>query len=205
MKDLYDVLGVPRTANGEDIKRAYRRKSQKAHPDKGGDTEQFQEVAKAYNILSDATKRDYYDKTGEERTQRAGQEAIGILLQIVMDLCRGHDVARTNIVELVKRILNDQQNRHEQNKIQIITQAARLRSIAARFIAKENVENLISSGIVQEAEKLESQALNIDDMIETGKKLLLIIEEYSYRVDPIHPYIHTSQFGSGTTTSTNFI
>lgn len=62
MKDLYDVLGVSRQADGEDIKKAYRRKSQQTHPDKGGDTKEFQEVAKAYSILS----IDDMIKTGEK-------------------------------------------------------------------------------------------------------------------------------------------
>ena len=61
MTDYYSVLGVPRTATDEDIKRAYRRLASQHHPDKGGDKERFQEVQQAYSVLSDATQRQQYD------------------------------------------------------------------------------------------------------------------------------------------------
>lgn len=43
-EDLYDLLGVSRTADLQDIKRAYKKATLKHHPDKGGDTEQFKKV-----------------------------------------------------------------------------------------------------------------------------------------------------------------
>lgn len=48
MSDHYATLGVPRDASAEDIKRAYRRKSSKAHPDKGGSQQAMQRVNAAY-------------------------------------------------------------------------------------------------------------------------------------------------------------
>ncbi|CAE7880926.1 ERDJ3B, partial [Symbiodinium sp. KB8] len=70
-EDLYEVLGVAQDAPASKIKRAYRKLSLKYHPDKNpGDEEaerKFQQVAHAYNILSDEDKRILYD-TGGERT-----------------------------------------------------------------------------------------------------------------------------------------
>jgi curved DNA-binding protein len=62
--DYYSVLGVPRTATDEDIKRAYRRLASQHHPDKGGDKERFQEIQQAYSVLSDVTQRQQYDNPG---------------------------------------------------------------------------------------------------------------------------------------------
>lgn len=66
MKDLYAILGVPENADGEAIKKAYRRLAKQNHPDAtGGDkkkTERFKEVNDAYAVLSDAKKRGEYDK-----------------------------------------------------------------------------------------------------------------------------------------------
>jgi DnaJ-class molecular chaperone len=59
--NYYDVLGVPRSATADEIKRAYRRLASQHHPDKGGDTEKFQQIEEAYRTLSDADKRAQYD------------------------------------------------------------------------------------------------------------------------------------------------
>jgi curved DNA-binding protein len=59
--DYYSVLGVPRGASEEEIKKAYRRLAAKHHPDKGGDTAKFQEIQQAYDTLGDAGKRQQYD------------------------------------------------------------------------------------------------------------------------------------------------
>jgi curved DNA-binding protein len=61
VKDYYKILGVERTANDDDIKRAFRRLASQHHPDKGGDTTRFQEIQEAYATLSDAERRREYD------------------------------------------------------------------------------------------------------------------------------------------------
>jgi curved DNA-binding protein len=60
-KDYYSVLGVTNTASGDEIKTAYRKLAAQHHPDKGGDTEKFQEVQEAYSTLSDAQSRARHD------------------------------------------------------------------------------------------------------------------------------------------------
>lgn len=64
MKNYYDLLGVAKNATADDIKRAYRKLAAQHHPDKGGDTQVFQEITQAYNALSDPQKRAEYDRPG---------------------------------------------------------------------------------------------------------------------------------------------
>lgn len=67
-RDYYEVLGVSKTASAEEIKKAYRKKAIEYHPDKNpGDKaaeEKFKEAAEAYEVLSDAQKRQRYDQFG---------------------------------------------------------------------------------------------------------------------------------------------
>jgi molecular chaperone DnaJ len=75
-RDYYEVLGVPRNAEGEAIKKAYRRAALDCHPDRHpGDRtceERFKEVSEAYQVLSDPEKRELYDRYGHEGLSGAG-------------------------------------------------------------------------------------------------------------------------------------
>lgn len=63
--DYYEILGVPKGASDDEIKKAYRKLAHKYHPDKqGGDEKKFKEINEAYQVLSDKTKRSQYDQFG---------------------------------------------------------------------------------------------------------------------------------------------
>lgn len=67
-RDLYEVLGVAKGADDKEIKKAYRRMAMKYHPDRNPDNTEteakFKEVNEAYEVLSDAQKRQAYDQFG---------------------------------------------------------------------------------------------------------------------------------------------
>ena len=75
-RDYYDVLGVDRNADEQAIKKAYRKLAMKYHPDRNPDNkeaeEKFKEVNEAYEVLSDATKRQNYDQFGHEGVNGQG-------------------------------------------------------------------------------------------------------------------------------------
>ncbi|MFJ2234993.1 DnaJ C-terminal domain-containing protein [Streptomyces sp. NPDC087859] len=68
-RDFYEVLGVPRTADRDEIQRAYRTLARKHHPDVNKDPqaeERFKEVNEAFSVLSDPEQRARYDRFGED-------------------------------------------------------------------------------------------------------------------------------------------
>ncbi len=85
-QDYYEALGISRTTNADEIKRAYRKLAQKLHPDKNpGDKaaeERFKQVSEAYGVLSDPDKRRHYDQFGHT----GGQQPHGDPSEYVEDI-----------------------------------------------------------------------------------------------------------------------
>ncbi|MCW5754437.1 MAG: molecular chaperone DnaJ [Phycisphaeraceae bacterium] len=89
-RDYYEILGVDKTVDAEEIKRAYRRLAMKYHPDRNpGDAEaetRFKEAAEAYEVLSDPQKRQRYDQFGHEGVRGGGAAAHDFSRMHVSDI-----------------------------------------------------------------------------------------------------------------------
>ena len=90
-RDYYEVLEVARSANEEEVKKAYRKQAIKFHPDKNpGDKaaeEKFKEVGEAYEVLSDPQKRAAYDQYGHEAFESHSRRGRTGLLLTRLWLC----------------------------------------------------------------------------------------------------------------------
>ena len=79
MKDLYSILGIQRSANDSEIKKAYKKLAFQYHPDKNKELEaqdKFRDISEAYDILTNADKRRMYDNFGYDALE--GQNALPI-------------------------------------------------------------------------------------------------------------------------------
>src|SRR5436309_799388 len=95
MADFYMVLGVPRGASDDEIKKAYRKLAMQYHPDRNNGSrdaeEKFKEITEAYDVLRDPNKRAAYDRYGEAGLRGTGggggfhhvdlSEALGIFMR----------------------------------------------------------------------------------------------------------------------------
>ena len=152
--DYYNILGVSKTAPKQEIKQAYRRLASKHHPDRGGDTVEFQKIEEAYRTLSDDEKRHQYDNPNPHQN------------------FAGFPFANGNI-NIFEEMLN-QFNRQRQQRIYTLTVFITLEQVASGGMEtinvntpaggktfqisvpkgiedgqKINYENLMSDGILQ--------------------------------------------------------
>ena len=79
-RDYYEILGLSRNANSEEIKKAFRQQALKYHPDKNKDpdaSDRFKEVNEAYQVLSDPEKKSQYDQFGHAGINNGGASGFG--------------------------------------------------------------------------------------------------------------------------------
>lgn len=74
-EDYYDILGVSKDASKDEIKKAYRKKAKKYHPDRNPDNaeearEKFKKISEAYEVLADEEKRQRYDRYGKQGVEQ---------------------------------------------------------------------------------------------------------------------------------------
>lgn len=165
-KKHYDTLGVPENASPEEVKKAYRRKAKKCHPDVGGDPEEFRQALIAYEVLSDPGRRETYDRTGSDgENLDPEQSRIASYLHDAFRAClekfsqEGRDPQYDSILDSMKEVLRQTSNMAEQNVRNQKKLIASAHKAAKRFRRKDRAKDE-GSGLVAEALELQLRNLN---------------------------------------------
>lgn len=178
MSDLYAVLGVERTADANTIKREYRKRAQAAHPDKqGGNEDAFKELATAYAVLSDNSRREQYDRTGstEEKDQstRVLTELVTLLMSLIDRTPESQD-----ILALARKVISD-------SKLQTMQQIAQTQQLiqgrlnkAARITSTG--ENLLKTMIETEVAKQSVALAGMEAHLVLSDSILALLATYQY-------------------------
>ena len=83
------MLGISQRASPIEIKKAYKKKAKKCHPDRGGDEKEFKKIQHAYEILSDTEKKKIYDQHGLQGLENHLNNSGGGMPHDIFDLFGG--------------------------------------------------------------------------------------------------------------------
>ncbi len=185
---LYDTLGIKPDATQKEIKDAYRKKSKKHHPDKGGDGKKFGVIAASYKILSDAHKRKRYDETGiEDDISSSAKEANGLLQKMFIKLLEQVGVKKvlnTDVVGLMKTGLKEMALKAKDGKKKVASQKEDLEKVLKRINCKDGPNNLsvvVQGQIDNEMFKLENITMQLES-IKIAEKML---KGYGFKFDMV--------------------
>lgn len=187
----YDTLGVKPDASPEAIKKAWRRLSSSAHPDKGGSTERQQAVNQAYETLSDPERRARYDATGSDAgpptiTDQAKQELLNLFCAILEE---GPDDL---MGACHKRMLAEVARLHGEAE----TSQRRLGKLArlkGKMRRKDGGHSLMDGLIDSQSEALRSRIETIERGLAVGKEVERLLAEYEAD-EVMPPMFHNVQF-----------
>lgn len=179
MTDLYGALGVGKDAKPDEIRKAYRKASKKAHPDAGGTADKFALIALAAEVLGDAERRAAYDQTGniDDKPQDKSMSVVMMALDAVLTECdrRGIGPETVDVIADAKKTLKikleqmDEANRTAKKNIE------KAKRLVKRFKSKAGKQNRIApliEGRIRQAEFDANNALKDRPSIVTAMEIL---------------------------------
>lgn len=190
MADLYKMLGVKRGAKRADIRKAYRERARKSHPDTGGSAEQFALVKHAHDVLIDEERRQRYDATGDESGKSADNELAECIqvLSIVFDKVlqqiesRGRDPVNYDLVNDMRIMLGGELDNLKQSRRKLEAQKQKIERMLGRFKIK-NGDNFFENILKDRVRNAEAALLSHERQEKTGKRALGILKGYSFKHD----------------------
>lgn len=185
MKNLYEVLGVGKGADSGEVKKAYRKKAQQLHPDKAeGDKEQFQELVAAYEVLIDNARRQKYDETGEISSKVADDnDALSSLVSVIFGLIdKVDDVRYVNLIEEAKELVREGL-RVQAERIVELENSIAVREEVNRRLKKKDGHNILADALQSDMDKRRQGVEGMRDNLDTGKALIVMLDEYEYQAD----------------------
>lgn len=151
----YETLGVSKSATLDQIHKAYRAKAKKHHPDSGGDPEEFKKIQRAWEVLSDPKKKEWYDKTDSDVMPNDGEiEMIientftSVLNQLMSNSQYG--VLMDDLQEAARKTLKTAITQAEVKLSRFKEQEAKLKKWKNRLRRKNSNEPTAWSKIVEE-------------------------------------------------------
>lgn len=206
-EDLYEDLGVPEDASNDQIKKAYRAKAHKHHPDKGGDPEKFHEIQCAYETLIDPESRAKYDETGLAKQDESSllDKATNTLIQLFRDIIQSAPLDQVDVIETAEKVLHESISNRESKLQDMRRKQRKIEKKLGKVKGKKNKKNLFELVIQEELNFLFENITEIDKELMVLNQVETMLQEYSDSDSDIQdvqrPTMATFRFGGGTITS----
>jgi len=174
----YETVGVSPVASDDEIKKAYKKRAGKLHPDKqGGCTEDFQKLNHAYSVISDPERKALYDLTGDDTKPKNYKSEAGISLgQIFLRIISSD--RKGNIVDMVMTEIVNSVTQAQENRDKVIGHVERFEKLLGRVVSvsEDNVcDNILESQVIT----LKKQLKAFDEFINIGGLMLDMLDDYS--------------------------
>jgi curved DNA-binding protein CbpA len=184
---LYEELGVKKEATHEEIKKAYRKKANKTHPDHGGDAEKFGAITKAYKILSDEEKRKRYDN-GEDpdgigKATTARDMAVGGVLALFFAILNEKDSEYIDIFLVMRQNIENGISGLRKQINELGWEIKKMETTKKRISNKKSHENIFVDGINAHIADMQRDQAKLEEQIKIGKLQLEIVDDYKFEVE----------------------
>lgn len=196
----YDTLGISPNATQEEIVRAYRSLAIRHHPDAGGngDSQRFKQIATAYEVLRDSSRRRRYDETGDDTLPKdeAYQIVVATLYEVVTDAAGNQfNLEEIDLIFRVRKQISSMRKKFEQTAEKAHREAEKFRRIAERM-ESDGGENKLRAALLEPAKKMEQESAEAKRRIGVLDECEEILQHYKYRFDPPKESTWPNKFGT---------
>ena len=184
MEDLYKVLGVAKDAEHSEIRKTYKKKASGCHPDKNPDnpeaTKEFQALVRAYTILSDAEKRERYDRTGSsEEEPNAEEMANNMIAELFFKHAENDSFLAKNYITPVTKSIQASLKKCKSEKTWLSTSYKRLEYLISKTEGTSSFAIILNRRLSEIKGKLEHAKTGVKVM----SLALELLQDYAYTGD----------------------
>lgn len=194
----YDELGVGRDATDADIRKAYRKKARKAHPDAGGSREKFEKLSTATAVLLDPRRREQYDKFGkfddyspQQDKDHAALTVIGHMLQAFISQQVEVPKGANLIKDIISRI-KDNISQHEVERFRLQSNLKRIKKLRKRVRKKSKGKDHIQHILEFHESGLRRQIDTLNQMQNDHNRAINILNDYEFDVEVLEQMLFVS-------------
>lgn len=191
--DPYDILGVPKDADGAAIRKAYRKAAKGAHPDAGGSDKSFALVKLAHDVLIDPKRRAKFDATGsidESEPDNALADVLNLLMGAMDQAIRACEQEhmkpeQSDLVQRMKRAIAAGITERGQKRQMLRDAEVKVKRLLGRFKTKKSAVNFLEDMLVRSLGGVGQQIQQLERFDIAAKTALEMLNDYTFKSDPL--------------------